>query len=159
MFEDVTVNSTIPMEADWGDYQTEIDCTEAYQLFSGKDTDSLTSLFAESIGRCVDALHFMPPKVFHYYAVAFCDYIKTAETLVGLEESDRARAAAGLFTLLENKLHISPDDLEPIYSELMTTAEHVAKNQANYFADKAKYGDFSSRLFIFNSLAKESRII
>lgn len=153
------MDNNIPTETDWGDYQTEMDCLEAHQLFAGKDAESLTSLFVESVGRCVDGLHFMPTKVFHYYAVAFCDYVKLAETLPGLENDDRARAAVGLFTLLENKLHIGPDDLKAIYPELIATANYVAEHQANYFVDKEKYGDFIARLVVFNALAKESHLI
>ncbi len=152
-------NATIPTEADWGDYQVEMDCQEAYDLYAGKDAESLKSLFVESVGRCVDGLHFMPPKVFHYYARIFSDYVKQAEIMPGLQTEDRARAAAGLFTLLENKLHISPQDLQEIYPQLMEVANYVADHQANYYADKEKYGDFSKQLVMFNALAKESHII
>lgn len=152
-------NATIPTEAAWGDYQTEMDCQEAYDLYAGKDAESLKSLFVESIGRCVDGLHFMPPKVFHYYVSIFADYVKQAEIMPGLQPEDRARAAAGLFTLLENKLHISPQDLQQVYPKLIEVASYVAEHQANYYADKEKYGDFSKQLVIFNALAKESHII
>lgn len=160
MIEDVIViNTTIPTEADWADYQTELDCQEAYDLYAGKDAESLKSVFVESIDRCVDGLHFMPPKVFHYYASVFADYVLQVERLPGLQPENRALAAAGLFTLLENKLHISPMDVKEIYPKLIEIAKYVAEHQSNYYADKEQYGDFSKQLVIFNALAKESHII
>lgn len=149
----------IPTESDWENYQEDIDCLEAYNLFEGKDTNSLTSLFVESVGRCIDGLHFMPTKVFHYYGLAFANYVKQAETLPGLQNEDRAKAAEGLFSLVENKLHIAPADLVAIYPELIETLNYVAQHQANYFVDHHKGVDFKSRLVIFNALAKESHII
>lgn len=153
------MTDTIPTESDWENYQIDVDCLEAYKLFAGKDTASLTSLFVESVGRCLDGLHFMPTKVFHYYGLAFANYVKMAETLPGLTNDNRARAAKGLFNLVENKLHIASADLKAIYPQLVDILSYVAEHQANYFVDKDKVEDLKSKLGIFNLLAKESHII
>lgn len=149
----------IPEDADWEDYQADIDTIDAYKLYAGKDAEGLKSVFCEFTERCVDGLHFMPVSVFNYYADIFAGYIEQVCCIPGLSSDNKAKAAAGLFTLLENKLHIMPNDLKTIFSRLIGVASYVASNQEAYCMSKEHYGDLATRVAEFKLLAKEANII
>lgn len=149
----------IPVEADWGDYQSEIDAIDAYKLYAGKDAESLKSVFCEFTDRCVEGLHFMPVDVFNYYADIFAGYVEQVHTISGLSPENKEKAAAGLFTLLENKLHIMPNDLRKVLPRLISVASYVANNRDAYFMSEQEYGDLAGRVAVFKRLAKEANII
>ena len=153
------IMSEIPVEAEWGDYKSDIDAVDAYTLYAGKNAESLKSVFCEFIDRCVDGLHFMPFKVFNYYADIFACYVEEVCSIHGLSPEIKEKAAAGLFTLLENKLHIIPCDLKVVFPKLIHVANYVADNQEIYSMDKEKYGELSEQVTIFNLLAKDANII
>lgn len=149
----------MPINADWGDYKAEIDAVDAYMLYAGKNAESLKSIFCEFIDRCIDGLHFMPVKVFNYYADIFAHYVKEVPSIPGISPEIKEKAASGLFTLLENKLHIMPDDLRTVFPTLISIANYVANNQDIYYMNQAEYANLFERVALFNVLAKESNII
>jgi hypothetical protein len=132
----------VPSEEDWGNYKDNPDSLYAYRLFFGKTNQDMQESFRINVIERVDELRWMPEKAFQYYMLGFRDYVRNGD----FRFYDEADASSCYLDLIIQKLEEQPDQIKPILSELMETAEYVGNNQAEYDADEEIYGSFIEKL-------------
>jgi hypothetical protein len=84
----------------------------------------------------------MPPVPFRYYVLGFRDFVM-ARDFDFLSASDAASCFLGLVL---KKLEEQPSVIKPVMPALLPAVEYVARNQAEFEADKSIYGDFLETL-------------
>jgi len=128
----------VPSEADWGNYQNDLDQNHAHQMFAGKTNAEVQHYFLENPLALTDELRWMPRIPFQYYMIGFRDFIKA-----GVFEPTWASDAASCFLgLVLEKLQNHPLNILPIMPELLPTIEYVASNQEKFDANESIYGSF-----------------
>ena len=132
----------VPTEADWGEYQADLDQTYAHKLFVGRTNQEMLPHFRSNVIETTDELRWMPEVPFRYYLLGFRDFVMAGE-FDHLEASDAASCFLGL--VLE-KLEKQPDYILPIMPELLPTVRHVAMNQASFDANERIYESFQEKL-------------
>jgi len=142
----------IPSEADWGNYQDDLDQDYAHQIFAGRDLHQVMSAFARSSIERAEDLRFMPPIPFQYYIFSFCDFVTSSEVFTLNEGMDASDAASCFLNLIIYKLEHQKSDIQPVINEVMPFVEQVALNQSQYDADSDIYGDFKEKLLLIRRL-------
>ena len=132
---------SIPTEADWGDYRSDLDQEWAHGKFAGKSNDEMQQYFREMPIEAASDLRFMPGIPFRYYMLGFRDRVMSG----GLEPYDSDAASCFLHLVVE-KLESRPRHIVPIMPELLSAVEYVAHNQAAFDADESIYGSFLKTL-------------
>src|SRR5262245_29506057 len=82
----------VPSEADWGNYQADLDQNHAHQMFAGKTNAEVQRYFGNNPLAMTDELRWMPRIPFQYYMIGFRDFIQA-----GVFESGWASDAANCF--------------------------------------------------------------
>jgi hypothetical protein len=133
---------TIPTRAEWGQVDPDdLDAHWAFEQFLGKSFADAEDLFATNALYYGEALESMPPIPFNFYACALARYLT----------SNRARGDAdGASSFLNRLAWILQTRPEIVFAEtkatLLSTAEHVAANQAFYEASESIYKRFPEHL-------------
>jgi hypothetical protein len=133
---------SVPTEAEWGEYQAELDQNYAHDLFAGRTNEEMLPHFRENVIERTSELRFMPEVPFQYYVLGFRDFVMAGE-FEGLEASD---AASGFLGLVLEKLEKQPQFILPVMPQLLPATRHIAANQASYDADESIYGSFPKKL-------------
>lgn len=126
-----------PHQEEWGDINDR-DVYSAYELFFGKDNNSMQPEFQKNmIMRCFD-LRAMPINVFKYYIFSLKAYVETGDC----DELDLPDSASHLLELVMEKSEAHAEEMKSIYPALKELLDHIANNQDKYDADIDIYGDF-----------------
>jgi len=129
---------SIPTEADWGDYRSDLDQEWAHRKFAGKSNDEMQQHFREIPIEAAGDLRFMPEIPFRYYMLGFRDCVMSG----GFEPCHGSDAASCFLHLVVEKLESQPRHIVPIMPELLSAVEYVAHNQAAFDAEESIYGSF-----------------
>jgi hypothetical protein len=129
---------SIPAEADWGDYRSDLDQESAHGVFAGKSNDEMQQYFRDIPVEAASDLRFMPEISFRYYMLGFRDCVMSG----GFEPCNNSDAASCFLHLVTEKLETQPLCILPIMAELIPAVEHIAHNQATFDADESIYGNF-----------------
>jgi hypothetical protein len=132
----------VPTEADWGDYEADLDQKYAHDLFAGHTNQEMLPHFQRNVIERTDELRWMPETPFRYYMIGFRDLLIPGE----LESGWAADAASCFLNLALEKLRKQPTHILPIMPELLPTLRHVAQNQASFGATQGIYGNFQEKL-------------
>ena len=133
---------SIPTEADWGDYRSDLDQESAHGVFAGKSNDEMQQYFRDIPVEAASDLRFMPEIPFRYYMLGFRDCVTSG----GFEPYNNSDAASCFLHLVTEKLETQPRCIIPIMPELIPAVEHIAHNQATFDADESIYGNFLETL-------------
>jgi hypothetical protein len=133
---------SIPTEADWGDYRSDLDQESAHGTFAGKSNDQMQQYFREIPVEATSDLRFMPEAPFRYYMLGFRDCVMRRE----FEPCNDSDAASCFLRLVAEKLETQPSYIIPIMPELLSAVEYVGHNQAAFDADESIYGSFRDTL-------------
>ena len=132
----------VPTEAEWGDYQVDMDRFYAHTMFAGRTNQEMIPHFRRNVLEFTSELRWMPQIPFRYYMLGFRDFVMAT----GIECLEASDAASCFLRLVLEKLEKQPDHILPIMSELLPALRHVAKNQAVFGAPKSIYGSFCDKL-------------
>lgn len=132
----------VPTEAEWGDYQADLDQKYAHDLFAGHTNEDMQPHFYRNVIERSDELRWMPEMPFRYYMLGFRDFVMAGK-FAHVESSDAASCFLGL---IEEKLENQPAHILPIMPELLPAIRHVGKNQTSFDADENIYGKFLEKL-------------
>ena len=132
----------VPTEADWGNYQADLDQTYAHKLFAGRSNEEMIPHFHRNVIERTDELRRMPELPFRYYMIGFRDFMMAGK-FAPLWASDAASCFLGL--VLE-KLEKQPGYILQIMPQLLPAVRHVAMNQAAFEASEDVYGSFPEML-------------
>jgi len=132
----------VPTEAEWGNYQADLDKEYAHKMFSGRTNEEMIPLFQRNVIERTDELRWMPPIPFRYYMLGFRDCVLAGK----FEETWAADAASCFFGLVEEKLANEPNHILPIMGELLPAVRHIGHNQSSFDADEDIYGNFEEKL-------------
>jgi hypothetical protein len=133
---------SIPTEADWGDYRSDLDQESAHGVFTGKSNDEMQQYFRDIPIEAASDLRFMPEIPFRYYMLGFRDCVMSG----GFEPCNNSDAASCFLHLVTEKLETQPRCILPIMPELIPAVEHIAHHQATFDADESIYGNFLETL-------------
>jgi hypothetical protein len=139
----------IPSEAEWGDWQTDLDQQSAHEVFAGRSAADVRPLFAENVIERTNDVRFMPAIPFRYYMLAFRDYVLAD----AVRQDDASDAASCFLNLVEQKLESERAAIDPIVRDLLGAVDCVAENQAAFDAPVEIYGDFTERAARIRALA------
>jgi len=133
---------SIPTEADWGDYRSDLDQESVHGVFAGKSNAEMQQYFRDIPVEAASDLRFMPEIPFRYYILGFRDCIMSG----GFEPCNNSDAASCFLHLVTEKLETQPRCILPTMPELIPAVEHIAHNQATFDADESIYGNFLETL-------------
>jgi hypothetical protein len=133
---------SVPTEADWGDYQADLDQNDAHKLFAGRTNQEMVPHFHSNVIERTSELRWMPEVPFRYYVLGFRDYVMASQ----FEECEAANAASCFIRLVLEKLEKQPSYILPVMPELLPAIRHVAMNQASFEASEDIYGNFQEKL-------------
>jgi hypothetical protein len=142
----------IPTEADWGDYEADLDQKHAHDLFAGHTNQEMLPHFQRNVVERTDELRWMPEAPFRYYMIGFRDFLMRGK----IESAWAADAASCFLGLALEKLKKQPTYILPIMPELLPALRHVAQNQATYGAAPDIYGNFQEKLARIEALCDKS---
>lgn len=128
----------IPTEADWGNYENDLDREWAHRLYAGRSNEEVQVHFRNNPIEAASDLRFMPEVPFRYYMLGFRDHINAGE----FKDLNAASAASCFIGLALNKLETQPRHIAPIMPALLPALEYVAKNQQAFNAAEHIYGSF-----------------
>jgi hypothetical protein len=131
----------VPTEAEWGDYQADLDQNYAHKLFAGRTNQEMLPHFRRNAIERTDELRWMPEAPFRYYMLGFRDFVMAGE----LEHLGASDAASCFLNLVLDKLEKQPAYIQPIMRELLPAVRHVAANQAAFEASEGIYGKFAEK--------------
>ena len=132
----------VPTEADWGDYQADLDQSSAHELFAGRSNQEMIPYFHRNVIERADELRYTPEIPFRYYVLGFRDFVMAGE----FEELEAANAANCFLGLVLEKLEKEPQAIQPVMPQLLPAVRHVAANQASFDANESFYGSFQEKL-------------
>jgi hypothetical protein len=132
----------VPTEAEWGNYDANLDQKYAHDLFGGHTNEEMQAHFYRNVIERTDELRWMPILPFRYYMLGFRDFVM-AGNFDHLQDSDAASCFLGL---VEEKLERQPDFILPIIAELLPAIRHVGQNQPSFHAKEDIYGSFEEKL-------------
>ena len=141
----------IPTEQDWENYKADLDANYAHGIYFGKSNSEMLPLQRNHVLSRSEDISWMPKNPFQYYVLGFRDFV-IARNFGFYESSD---AASSFLLLVLNKLEKQPEFILPIYSELASAIEFIAKNQSLYEADLDIYGDFLELYLKITKCVKE----
>lgn len=142
----------IPLEADWGNYQADLDQLYAHKTFFDKTIDQVIPDFERNVLEKTAELRFMPTLPFRYYMLAFRDFVLSPRLLEAHNGWDAADAASCFLGLILEKLERTPKTIAPIMPALMPAIHYVATQQTLYQADEDIYGNFLDKLAQIHTL-------
>ncbi|MGA8408595.1 MAG: hypothetical protein WB680_15575 [Candidatus Acidiferrales bacterium] len=140
----------VPSEADWGDYQDDLDQSYAHELFAGRTNEEMLPHFRSNVIERTSELRYMPEIPFRYYLQGFRDFVMAGE----FEELGAADAANCFLGLVLEKLEKEPQSIQPVMSQLLPAVRHVAANQASFDANESIYGNFVEKLRRIEALSE-----
>jgi hypothetical protein len=132
----------VSTEADWGDYQSDLDRNYAHEVFAGRTNQEMLPRFRSNVIETTDELRWMPEVPFRYYVLGFRDYVMAGQ----FEECEASNAASCFIRLVLEKLEKQPGDILPVMPRLLPAVRHVAMNQASFEASQNIYGNFQEIL-------------
>jgi hypothetical protein len=141
---------SIPTEAEWGNYQADLDQAHAYTVFGGRTNQEMLPFFRRNVIERTDELQWMPELPFRYYMLGFRDFIMSDDFGV-MGASDAASCFLGLVL---RKLERQPRSIVPIMPDLLPAIRHVANNQTALGASESIYGNFSEKLRRIEALSR-----
>jgi len=65
----------VPTEAEWGEYQADLDQKYAHSLFAGHTNEEMQPHFYRNVIERTDELRWMPEVPFRYYMLGFRDFV------------------------------------------------------------------------------------
>ena len=128
----------IPTEADWGNYEDDLDQEWAHRLYAGRSNEEVQVHFRNNPVEAASDLRFMPEVAFRYYMLGFRDHINAGE----FKDLNASDAASCFIRLALQKLETQPRHIAPIMPALLLALEYVAKNQQAFDAVEDIYGSF-----------------
>jgi hypothetical protein len=132
----------VPTEADWGEYRADIDVKWAHDQFGGRTNEQMQKYIHGAPLGAAEDLGFMPEVPFRYYILAYRDYVMAGQ----FRQYDAPDAASCFIGLVLRKLEQQPRYIVPVMPELLSTVEHVARNQTTFGAKESIYGNFAEML-------------
>jgi hypothetical protein len=69
----------IPTEADWGNYQADLDQNYAHKMFAGRTNQEMLPHFKRNVIERTADLQWMPEVPFRYYMLGFRDFVMAGE--------------------------------------------------------------------------------
>jgi hypothetical protein len=132
----------VPTEADWGDYEGDLDTKWSHDVFAGHTNLEMLSRFDVNVIETADELRWMPEVPFRYYILGFRDYVMAQE----FKYDDGSDAASCFLNLIAEKLEGQPKHVLPIMPELLPALRYVAENQTLFGAEESIYGSFRRKL-------------
>jgi len=131
----------VPTEAEWGEYQADLDQAYAHDLFAGRTNEEMLPHFRKSVIERTDELRWMPEVPFQYYVLGLRDFVMAGE----FDELEASDAASCFLGLVLEKLEKRPRFILPVMPQLLSAVRHVAANQASYRASASIYGSFAEK--------------
>jgi hypothetical protein len=131
----------VPTEAEWGEYQADLDQAYAHDLFAGRTNEEMLPHFRKSVIERTDELRWMPEVPFQYYVLGPRDFVMAGE----FDELEASDAASCFWGLVLEKLEKRPQFILPVMPQLLSAVRHVAANQASYRASPSIYGSFAEK--------------
>jgi hypothetical protein len=141
----------VPTEAEWGDYQNDLDQKHAHDLFVGHTNEEMLPHFRRNVIERTDELRWMPAAPFRYYMLGFRDFVMTGN----FEPTWASDAASCFLGLILEKLQKQPERITLIMKELLPAIRYVAQNQASFYARENIYGSFQEKLDRIETLYSE----
>jgi hypothetical protein len=141
---------SVPTQAEWGNYQADLDQAHAYAVFGGRTNQEMLPFFRRNVIERTDELQWMPELPFRYYMLGFRDFVMS-DDFGAMGASDAASCFLGLVL---RKLERQPHSIMPIMPELLPTVRFVATNQAVFGASERIYGSFSEKLKRIEALSQ-----
>jgi hypothetical protein len=132
----------VPTEADWGNYEGDLDQKSAHKVFAGRTNQEMLVRFGENVIERTAELRWMPAVPFRYYMIGLRDYVMARK----FKHDDGSDAASCFLNLIADKLEARPELVLPIMHELLPALRYVAENQALFNADESIYGSFRNTL-------------
>jgi hypothetical protein len=132
----------IPTEADWGNYQADLDQNYAHKMFSGRTNQEMVPYFKRNVIERAGELHWMPEVPFRYYMLGFRDFVMAGD----FDPTWAADAASCFLGLVLQKLEKQPKFILQIMPQLLPAVRHVAANQSSFEASESVYGSFQEKL-------------
>ena len=132
---------SVPTEADWEDYEADLDEKWAHDQFVGRTNHEMLPHFFENVIERTEDLRWMPAVPFRYYMIGFRDFVMARDF-----NDDGSNAASCFLDLVMEKLEAQPDHVLPILPELLPAVRYVAGNQALFDATESIYGSFQVKL-------------
>jgi hypothetical protein len=132
----------IPTEADWGEYQADLDQTYAHDLFAGRTNHEMLPQFRKNVIERTSELLSMPEVPFQYYVLGFRDIVMAGE----FDQLEASNAASCFLGLVLEQLEKQPRFILPVMPQLLPAIRHVAANQVSYDASESIYGSFPAKL-------------
>jgi hypothetical protein len=133
---------SVPTEADWGNYEADLDQKYAHDLFVGRTNQEMLPHFQRNVIERTDELRWMPETPFRYYMIGFRDFLMAEE----FDSGWTSDAASCFLDFTLQKLKKQPTHILPVMPELLPALRHVAQNQGLFDADQSIYGDFQEKL-------------
>jgi hypothetical protein len=133
---------SVPTEADWGDYQADLDQDYAHKLFAGRTNQEMLPHFHSNVIERTSELRWMPEVPFRYYVLGFRDYVMAGQ----FEECEAASAASCFLGLVLEMLEKQPGHILPVMPQLLPAVHHVAMNQVSFQASEDIFGNFQDKL-------------
>ena len=143
----------IPSEADWGDYQSDLDAKWAHQHFIGRTNEEMQGYIRGTPLGAAEDLRFMPEVPFRYYVLGYRDFVLAGE-FPNFFASD---AASCFLRLVLHKLEEQPRYIVPVMPDLLPALEYVARNQETFEAPENIYGRFLEMYRQIQELYTESK--
>ena len=140
----------VPTEAEWGDYQADLDQQYARKLFAGRTNQEMLPHFRRNVIERTDELRWMPVSPFRYYMLGFRDFVMSDD----LGELGAADAASCFIGLVLEKLEKQPEYILPIIPQLLPAIRHIATNQTSFEAIESIYGSFQEKLKRIETLSQ-----
>jgi len=69
----------VPTEAEWGDYEVDLDQKYAHKMFAGRANQEMLPHFRRNVIERTDELRWMPVAPFRYYMLGFRDFVMAGE--------------------------------------------------------------------------------
>ena len=136
----------VPTEAEWGDYQGDLDQDYAYRRFAGRTNQETVPHFRRNLIESTGESRWMPEIPFRYYMPGFRDFVMAG----GFE--DLSDAASCFLGLLLEKLEEQPNHILPIMPELFPALRTWLKSKLSFGAAKSIYGSVYDKLAQIESL-------
>lgn len=140
----------VPTEAEWGDYEADLDQKYAHKMFAGRTNQEMLPHFRRNVIERASELQWMPVAPFRYYMLGFRDFVMAGE----FDPTWAPDAASCFIGLVLRKLEKQPGYILAIIPQLLPAVRHVAMNQASYGATESIYGSFQEKLRRIEALSQ-----
>jgi hypothetical protein len=139
----------VPTEAEWGNYEADLDQKYAHKLFAGHTNQEMLPHFRRNVIERTDELRWMPEWPFRYHMLGFRDFVMSDDL------GERAADAASCFLgLVLEKLEKQAGYILPIIPQLLPAIRHIATNQSSFAASESIYGSFQEKLKRIEALSQ-----